>query len=123
MHTFHACSQRSADDSDNNASVGTILAYVFYWLLIIATLLYLKWSEGRLVFFGKGSKAHQRRAQRERAAAIANEQAAEKAEKRVPRSAGSQAGSESESGTQSPVSTGAGPELSPSEEKKATFGA
>ena len=49
---------------DNTASIGTILSYVFYWLLIVATLLYLKWSEGRITFFGRGSKAHQRRAER-----------------------------------------------------------
>merc|ERR1711939_979034 len=32
----------------NNATVGTILSYVFYWLSIIAALVYMKWQEGRL---------------------------------------------------------------------------
>jgi high-affinity iron transporter len=32
---------------DNNASIGTILSYVFYWLAVIAALVYLKWKEVR----------------------------------------------------------------------------
>jgi high-affinity iron transporter len=60
MHKKHD----RADQTDNTASIGTILSYVFYWLLIVATLLYLKWSEGRLTLFGKGSKAHQRMTER-----------------------------------------------------------
>lgn len=32
----------------NNATVGTILSYVFYWLAVIAALVYMKWQEGRL---------------------------------------------------------------------------
>lgn len=49
---------------NNTASGGTIVSYILYWVLIAATLIYLKWSEGRLTLFGKGSKAHQRMAER-----------------------------------------------------------
>lgn len=55
----------------NNATVGTILAYVFYWLAIIAALVYMKWSEGRMSFFGRLSNAGQRRLARRQAAATA----------------------------------------------------
>ena len=41
---------------NNTATLGSILSYVFYWLLIIVTLIYLKWEEGRVTFFGKKSK-------------------------------------------------------------------
>nr|XP_031857478.1 uncharacterized protein CI109_007097 [Kwoniella shandongensis]KAA5524550.1 hypothetical protein CI109_007097 [Kwoniella shandongensis] len=47
---------------NNTATVGTILSYVFYWLLIIGTLIVLKWKEGRVTFFGRGSAAYNRRA-------------------------------------------------------------
>lgn len=40
----------------NNASIGTILSYCFYWLAVIVALVYLKWSEGRLVILGHESK-------------------------------------------------------------------
>jgi high-affinity iron transporter len=33
-------------------TVGTVLSYVFYWLAVIATLVVLKWREGRLRVFG-----------------------------------------------------------------------
>lgn len=78
---------------NNTASIGTILSYVFYWLLIVVTLIYLKWSEGRLTIFGKGSKAHQRMTER---------------------AAGKQPSSEPTSSEQ-----GHSPVGSPSEEKKA----
>ncbi|ORX37335.1 iron permease FTR1/Fip1/EfeU [Kockovaella imperatae] len=45
----------------NTATLGSILSYVFYWLLIIVTLIYLKWKEGRFAFFGYASKAGQNR--------------------------------------------------------------
>lgn len=41
--------------------MGTILSYVFYWILVAATLVYLKWKEGRISFFGYQSAALQRR--------------------------------------------------------------
>lgn len=45
-------------------SVGTILAYVSYWLSCIATLVYMKWSEGRAVILGRTSPEYQRREER-----------------------------------------------------------
>ncbi|KAK4058262.1 high-affinity iron permease [Microbotryomycetes sp. JL221] len=48
----------------NNATVGTILSYVFYWIAVIVALVYMKWSEGRTSFFGIHSKAGHRRLQR-----------------------------------------------------------
>ncbi|WWC86615.1 uncharacterized protein L201_001492 [Kwoniella dendrophila CBS 6074] len=32
---------------NNTATIGTILGYVFYWILIMVTLVYLRWQEGR----------------------------------------------------------------------------
>ncbi|WRT64504.1 uncharacterized protein IL334_001436 [Kwoniella shivajii] len=32
---------------NNTATVGSILGYVFYWIVIMITLVYLRWSEGR----------------------------------------------------------------------------
>ena len=49
---------------NNNASIGTILSYVFYWLSVIAALIYMKWSEGRVSLFGKHSQAGKRRQER-----------------------------------------------------------
>ncbi|KIR38829.1 high-affinity iron permease CaFTR1 [Cryptococcus deuterogattii 99/473] len=46
---------------NNTATLGTILSYVFYWILVAATLVYLKWKEGRISFFGYQSAALQRR--------------------------------------------------------------
>ncbi|KAL0241843.1 hypothetical protein I308_106015 [Cryptococcus tetragattii IND107] len=46
---------------NNTATLGTILSYVFYWILVAATLVYLKWKEGRTSFFGYKSAALQRR--------------------------------------------------------------
>lgn len=45
----------------NTASLGTILSYCFYWLLVIATLVYLKWKEGRTSMCGLGKSAAGRR--------------------------------------------------------------
>ncbi|KAI0092739.1 Ftr1 protein [Irpex rosettiformis] len=50
----------------NSATVGSILGYVFYWLAAMATLVWLKYKEGRTSLFGKESAAGVRR--RERAA-------------------------------------------------------
>lgn len=38
---------------NNTATLGSVLSYVFYWVLIMITLVYLKWSEGRLTFGGR----------------------------------------------------------------------
>ena len=46
---------------NNNASIGTILAYVFYWLAVFVALVYMKWSEGRVTLFGFKSAATKRR--------------------------------------------------------------
>ena len=55
---------------NNNATIGTILSYVFYWIAVMFALIYHKWSEGRVTFFGFSSSAHKRmavnRAERER---------------------------------------------------------
>lgn len=48
----------------NNATVGSVLAYCFYWIACIATLIYMKWSEGRTTIFGLKSAAWHRRAAR-----------------------------------------------------------
>lgn len=36
---------------DNTASLGSILGYVFYWILAMVSLLFMKWREGRMPFF------------------------------------------------------------------------
>jgi high-affinity iron transporter len=41
---------------NNTATLGSVLIYVFYWLAVAATLIYLKWSEGRSSFCGLKSK-------------------------------------------------------------------
>ena len=46
---------------NNTATIGSILAYVFYWLFIIVTLIYLKWKEGRVTFCGLSSKVYKDR--------------------------------------------------------------
>ncbi|KAI0094303.1 Ftr1 protein [Irpex rosettiformis] len=50
----------------NDGTIGTVLGYVFYWLAAMATLVYLKYKEGRTTLFGRESAAGVRR--RERAA-------------------------------------------------------
>ncbi|KAF8325868.1 iron permease FTR1/Fip1/EfeU [Cantharellus anzutake] len=51
----------------NNATLGTILCYCFYWIAVIAILTYMKWSEGRTTILGLKSKAwYERRAAREK---------------------------------------------------------
>lgn len=48
----------------DNATIGTILSYIFYWLAAIVCLVYMKWTEGRTTFFGYKSEAWYRRAAR-----------------------------------------------------------
>lgn len=50
----------------NSATIGSILAYVFFWLAAMVTLIVMKFYEGRTTLFGKESAAGTRR--RERAA-------------------------------------------------------
>ncbi|KAH8809523.1 iron permease FTR1 [Flagelloscypha sp. PMI_526] len=45
----------------NTATVGTVLAYIFYWLFVLSMLVFMKYREGRLKLFGKKSKAWRRR--------------------------------------------------------------
>lgn len=47
----------------NEANLGTVLSYVFYWITIMVVLVYLKWKEGRMSFFGYKSAAAIRREQ------------------------------------------------------------
>ncbi|KAF8480362.1 iron permease FTR1 [Russula ochroleuca] len=51
----------------NNATLGTVLSYVFYWLAAIVTLVALKWREGRLRVFGLESAAGKARRLRQTA--------------------------------------------------------
>ncbi|KAK4700501.1 high-affinity iron transporter, partial [Phenoliferia sp. Uapishka_3] len=53
----------------NNASIGTILSYVAYWVFVIFCLVYMKWSEGRTKVFGYESAAAKRRTARQEAKA------------------------------------------------------
>ncbi|TFK41496.1 Ftr1 protein [Crucibulum laeve] len=48
----------------NNATVGSILAYVFYWLAVIVVLVFMKFKEGRTKILGRQSAAGTRRAAR-----------------------------------------------------------
>lgn len=41
----------------NNATLGSVLSYVFYWIAIIVALIYMKYSEGRTTLLGQESKA------------------------------------------------------------------
>ncbi|KAF9515675.1 hypothetical protein BS47DRAFT_1371943 [Hydnum rufescens UP504] len=50
----------------NNATLGTILCYVFYWIFVLGILIHMKWTEGRTTLFGLKSKAwHERQAARQ----------------------------------------------------------
>ncbi|KAF9530010.1 Ftr1 protein [Crepidotus variabilis] len=44
----------------NNATLGSVLAYVFYWIAVIAVLIFLKHKEGRTSLLGRKSVAVQR---------------------------------------------------------------
>ncbi|SJL09917.1 related to high-affinity iron transporter FtrA [Armillaria ostoyae] len=48
----------------NNGSLGTVLSYVFYWIAVIVSLVYLKWKEGRVKVLGIESAAGSRRRMR-----------------------------------------------------------
>ncbi|KAJ8472798.1 hypothetical protein ONZ45_g16527 [Pleurotus djamor] len=54
----------------NNGSIGTILAYVFYWIAVIVALIVMKYKEGRTKLFGKESDAGKRRRQVREAKAV-----------------------------------------------------
>ncbi|KAI1788064.1 iron permease FTR1 [Ganoderma leucocontextum] len=45
----------------NSATVGSVLAYVFYWLAVIVVLVYNKYREGRTTVFGKESAMGRKR--------------------------------------------------------------
>ncbi|EIW73487.1 hypothetical protein TREMEDRAFT_42374 [Tremella mesenterica DSM 1558] len=45
---------------NNTATLGSILTYVFFWIAVIAVLIFMKWQEGRVSFFGKRSQAAHR---------------------------------------------------------------
>lgn len=45
---------------DNNATIGSVLSYIFYWLAVIIALAYMKYTEGRIKLFGRGSAAYRR---------------------------------------------------------------
>ncbi|KAM6492601.1 iron permease FTR1 [Amanita muscaria] len=47
----------------SSATYGSILSYVFYWVVVMVTLIYLKFKEGRTTLLGKESKAGIRRRQ------------------------------------------------------------
>ncbi|KAJ3572927.1 hypothetical protein NP233_g2756 [Leucocoprinus birnbaumii] len=49
---------------NNNGTLGTILAYVFYWIAVIIALIYLKFSEGRTSLLGRQSAAARKREER-----------------------------------------------------------
>ncbi|TFY61301.1 hypothetical protein EVJ58_g4595 [Rhodofomes roseus] len=49
----------------NSATIGSVLSYVFYWIAVMITLVYLKWKEGRTKVFGKESQAGVRRRERQ----------------------------------------------------------
>jgi len=51
----------------NNATVGTVLAYVFYWFAVIVALVYTKYKEGRTKVLGFESEAGIRIRQRREA--------------------------------------------------------
>ncbi|KAI6021057.1 iron permease FTR1 [Pisolithus marmoratus] len=45
----------------NSATLGSVLSYVFYWLAVIAALVYLKFKEGRTKLLGFESSSAKRR--------------------------------------------------------------
>ncbi|OAX35605.1 Ftr1 protein [Rhizopogon vinicolor AM-OR11-026] len=46
---------------ENSATLGSVLSYVFYWILVIVVLVHLKYKEGRTKLFGRESAAGIRR--------------------------------------------------------------
>jgi len=57
----------------NNATVGSVLAYVFFWLAVIVVLVSMKFKEGRTKLLGRESAAGIRRRDRRNAEAIAKD--------------------------------------------------
>jgi len=51
----------------NSATLGSVLAYVFYWLAVMAALVYYKFREGRTTVFGWESPNGKRRRERREA--------------------------------------------------------
>ncbi|KAJ2932236.1 hypothetical protein H1R20_g4844, partial [Candolleomyces eurysporus] len=50
---------------NNNATLGSVLSYVFYWIAVIVALVYMKFKEGRVKLFGRESAAGTQRRLRE----------------------------------------------------------
>lgn len=50
---------------NNTATLGSVLSYVFYWIAIMVVLVYLKWKEGRISFFGFKSAVATRREEKQ----------------------------------------------------------
>ena len=48
----------------NSATVGSVLSYIFYWLAVIAVLVFLKFKEGRTTLMGKESAMGRKRRER-----------------------------------------------------------
>ncbi|GAA6002366.1 uncharacterized protein JCM10292_006623 [Rhodotorula paludigena] len=65
----------------NNANLGTVLSYVFYWIAAIVGLIYMKWAEGRTTLFGYKSAAYIRREERRARAVSASDDKASGLEK------------------------------------------
>ncbi|OBZ77887.1 Iron transporter FTH1 [Grifola frondosa] len=57
----------------NSATIGSILSYVFYWIAVMCSLIYLKFKEGRTMLLGRESAAGKRRRERAEIKAIAEE--------------------------------------------------
>jgi high-affinity iron transporter len=58
--------------------VGTVLAYVFYWIAVVAILVGMKWREGRTTLMGRESEAGVRRRARREAAEAKEAEGTEK---------------------------------------------
>jgi len=46
---------------NNNATLGSVLGYVFYWIAVMVTLIVVKWKEGRVKILGFESATMKRR--------------------------------------------------------------
>ncbi|KAG1741489.1 iron permease FTR1 [Suillus paluster] len=59
----------------NSATLGSVLSYVFYWVMVIVVLVHLKYKEGRTKLLGRESAAgiRRRRASEKRAEQAGNE--------------------------------------------------
>ncbi|WVR04857.1 hypothetical protein IAU60_001869 [Kwoniella sp. DSM 27419] len=64
---------------NNTATLGTILSYVFYWVLIMVTLVYLRWEEGRFALVYPTTSGWQRKESPAMQRRLASSRAAEKA--------------------------------------------